>query len=189
MRLNGIAIALLTGPLAASASAQTAIQQAQADVIANVTQIDQILEIDGFMTDPNIAIVRQTSSTPLQGSNAIEINQFNNGNRAFVLQQHSIDPALFSSQSDNLLNVTQDGFGNTAFGTQFGADNDGKIVQSGDGNIATLGQLGSQLSSEITQTGNGLSAQSIQIGVGAQLMKIHQTGTGAPSVIITRNAQ
>lgn len=187
MWMNAIAIGVVAGFIVTPVLAQTAIQQEQADIIANVVQIADEIELGEFATSGNVAIVSQTTATPLQGSNALEINQFNSGNRVFVMQQ-SIYPDLFSEQSDNVLNVSQDGFGNRVYGTQSGTANEGDIFQQGNENSASLAQVGGLHRSTIRQHGNGLVAESVQIGVGSQPIDIHQMGTGAPTVSVTRTA-
>lgn len=187
MRLDGIAIGVVAGLLSFPVLAQTALEERETDIIATVTQIGEVVNFGDMATGANAAVVRQTGNAALQGSNALEINQLESGNRAFVLQQ-SLGSGLFSAPADNLLSITQNGFDNTAIGTQVGADNDGSIVQTGDGNEAEIVQFGGSLDSTIIQEGNGLSARSVQIGNALAPVMIYQTGPGAPAVSITRTA-
>lgn len=93
--------------------------------------------------------------------------------------------ALYSGKLS--MSVFQNGVGNRAQSLQAGERNNGLIAQSGDHNSAFLVQFGSAHSASIVQHGSHLNATSIQTGAGSTPVSIYQSGSGAPSVVVTTN--
>ncbi len=83
------------------------------------------------------------------------------------------------------MGIVQEGSGNHAESQQNGRRNNASVAQYGNRNTALLVQMGKYHAAAIVQGGNNLNAASIQIGAGSSPVSIHQTGNGAPAVVVT----